>query len=158
MYALRTCSQCCATTLETHRCGLLDYVHAYAAYKVWRGGNSSSWPYVEKTQVILTRSMGVATKANKRCYLWVMLVGCAGWFETHSASFRWFWLFAYRFFLEIFQRGGRSIDRHPLNLKCMCLEHALSSDILLSCSSCIETTKILCGQLDVRCTTCRRFD
>ena len=32
------------------------------------------------------------------------------------------------------------------------------SDILLSCSSCIETTKILCGQLDIRCTTCRRFD
>ena len=22
----------------------------------------------------------------------------------------------------------------------------------------IETTKILCGQLNVRCTTCRRFD
>ena len=32
------------------------------------------------------------------------------------------------------------------------------SDILLSCSSCIETTKILCGQLDVWCTICRRFD
>ena len=32
------------------------------------------------------------------------------------------------------------------------------SDILLSCSSCIETTKILGGQLDVRCTTCRCFD
>ena len=34
------------------------------------------------------------------------------------------------FFLEIFQRGRRSIDRHALhlaiNLQIMCLEHALS--------------------------------
>ena len=29
------------------------------------------------------------------------------------------------------------------------------SDIVLSCSSCIETTKILCGQLNARCTTCQ---
>ena len=34
----------------------------------------------------------------------------------------------------------------------------LFSDIVLSCSSYIETTKILCGQLNARCTTCRRFD
>ena len=32
------------------------------------------------------------------------------------------------------------------------------SDIILSCSSCRETTKILCGQRNVRCTTCRLFD
>ena len=30
-------------------------------------------------------------------------------------------------------------------------------DIVLSCSSCRETMKILCGQLNARCTTCQRF-
>ena len=32
------------------------------------------------------------------------------------------------------------------------------SDIVLSCSSCRETTKILCGQLNAWCTTCWHFD
>ena len=32
------------------------------------------------------------------------------------------------------------------------------SKIFRMINLCIETTKILCGQLNVQCTTCRRFD
>jgi hypothetical protein len=34
---------------ENHGCWPLDYVHVYAAYKLWRGGGTfPSWPYVKK--------------------------------------------------------------------------------------------------------------
>ena len=37
--------------------------------------------------------------------------------------------------------------------ECEFLYYSKGNDIVLSCSSCRETTKILCGQLNARCTT-----
>ena len=52
-----------------------------------------------------------------------------------------------------------SKDQQPVSLSGyrILIEIKKLSDILLSCSSCIETTSILCGQLNVRCTTLPTF-
>ena len=58
-----------------------DYVHVYAAYKFWRGEDSPSWPYVEKTLQTLIGTKGtngkLCTEAGNQANItlwWTMMI------------------------------------------------------------------------------------